>query len=100
MLKNSNKTRINKDLVRNQRGSMLAWIVILTAVSIGMASLVVDVGFIQRERARMQQAVDASALAGPKQLPNEDMSLIRARDLAFSVVLISWRIFILFIVIT
>jgi hypothetical protein len=84
MFKNLIKHIFNKSLVRDQRGNMLAMMVILTAVSIGMASLVVDVGFIQRERARMQRAVDAAALAGAKQLPNEDMSLIRARDLAMN----------------
>lgn len=68
--------------MHNQRGSTIAWVAVLTVVSIGMASLVVDVGFIQRERARMQRAADAAALAGAKQLPYEDMALIRARDLA------------------
>lgn len=76
------KHKIAGDRKTRQRGSALVWMVVLTAVSIGMASLVIDVGFIQRERARMQRAVDAAALAGAKQLPYEDMALIRARDLA------------------
>ncbi len=54
----------------------------LTFVSIAMASLVIDVGFIQRERVRLQRACDAAALAGAKQLPYETVALLRARDLA------------------
>ena len=34
-----------------ERGSTLTWVVILTIVSIGMASLVVDVGYIPTEAA-------------------------------------------------
>ena len=63
-------------------GSTLAWLAVLTVVSIAMASLVVDVGFIQRQRARMQRAADAAALAGAKQLPHEDLALLKARDFA------------------
>jgi len=69
-------------LYKSERGSAFTWVVILTVVSIGMASLVVDVGFIQRERASMQRACDAAALAGAKQLPYETSALLRARDLA------------------
>ena len=65
-----------------ERGSIFTWAVVLIVVGMGMASLVVDVGFIQRERARVQRACDAAALAGAKQLPWEDMALIRAKDLA------------------
>jgi len=66
-----------------ERGSMLVWVVVLIVVMIGMSSLVVDVGFIQRERARMQRACDAAALAGARQLPYEDAALMMARDLAY-----------------
>jgi hypothetical protein len=71
-----------QNILRGERGSALAWMAMLTVVSIGMASLVIDVGFIQREQAEIQRACDAAALAGAKQLPYEGMALIRARDLA------------------
>lgn len=77
-----NSRKLNSGRRKAERGSVLTWVVVLTVVSIGMASLVIDVGFIQHERAKMQMACDAAALAGAKQLPFEVDSLLRARDLA------------------
>jgi Flp pilus assembly protein TadG len=65
-----------------ESGTILAWGVMLMIVGIGAASLVVDVGFIQRQRARMQNTCDAAALAGAKQLPNADTALTKARDMS------------------
>jgi len=73
---------LNCGRTHREGGSVLAWTVILVIAFAGMASLVVDVGFIQRERARLQRACDAAALAGARQLPADDMALLEARDLA------------------
>jgi len=65
-----------------ERGSAMVWVAVLLIASIAMASLVIDVGFIQRERACLQRACDAAALAGAKQLPNDQVALLKARDFA------------------
>ncbi|MFH1675846.1 MAG: pilus assembly protein TadG-related protein [bacterium] len=82
MTKMNKRIKINTPGINGERGSAIVWISIMMIVMIGMASLVVDVGFIQRERTRMQGACDAAALAGAKQLPFDAASLLSARDLA------------------
>ena len=63
-------------------GSVLAWAVIMMIVTISMASIVVDVGFIRRENSRVQNTCDAAALAGAAQLPNADNALAQAKTVA------------------
>jgi hypothetical protein len=81
MIKMSVRKKV-KLYINKEKGAVLVWMAVGLLVSLGMASLVIDVGFIQRERARMQMACDASALAGGKELPNESAALLQARDFA------------------
>jgi hypothetical protein len=60
--------------VVNEKGATLVWCCVLMGVLLGFSSLVVDVGFINHTKADMQNAADAAALAGAKQLPDEGMA--------------------------
>ncbi|QIA27136.1 hypothetical protein DYI95_006030 [Thermaerobacter sp. PB12/4term] len=64
---------------RSQQGGVAVLVAISLAVLLGMAGLAVDGGRLYAERARLQAATDAAALAGAAALPEEPA---RARDLA------------------
>ncbi|RYX84362.1 hypothetical protein EON83_10645 [bacterium] len=53
-----------------RRGIAFVYTAFFMAVLIGIAALVIDLGLAYRERAEMQQACDAAALAGVWQLAN------------------------------
>jgi len=56
--------------VRNARGSSIVFGAAMIALTMGLSALVVDAGFLYREKTRLQQTCDAAALAGARQLPD------------------------------
>ena len=54
---------------RRERGQALVMFVLGLVVVMGAAALVVDVGFLKTDTARLQNALDAGALAAAQQLP-------------------------------
>lgn len=60
-----------KKYIDNEKGSAIVLITILLTVLVGMAAMVTDTGAVFLTRARMQNAVDAAALAALQDLPDE-----------------------------
>ncbi|MCG3152543.1 MAG: hypothetical protein GEEBNDBF_01844 [bacterium] len=58
-------------LIRVRRGNTLVFTAIAGVSLMGFSTLVVDAGFLYREKTQMQRAADAAALAGARQLPQE-----------------------------
>jgi len=56
--------------IGNEKGSTIILITILITVLVGMAAMVTDAGAVYVTRARLQNAVDAAALAALQDLPN------------------------------
>ncbi|RBP66003.1 putative Flp pilus-assembly TadE/G-like protein [Alkalibaculum bacchi] len=54
---------------KNEDGQALIMVVLAIVVLMGIAALVVDVGILYVEKANMQKAADAAALAGAQDLP-------------------------------
>ncbi len=68
---------------RNEGGQALVLGVLALVVLMGFTALAVDVGFFLRHRAVVQQAVDAAALAGAQELPDDAAAAEQlARDYA------------------
>ena len=61
------------------RGQTLIMFVLFLVVVIGFVSLALDIGLFLHERQNVQNAVDAAALAGAQELPDQG---INARDIA------------------
>ena len=57
-------------LAGNQKGSVIALFAVTLIGLVIMAGLVTDVGYLYVQHARLQNGVDAAALAGASQLPN------------------------------
>jgi len=55
-------------LIRAQRGQTLVTVALLMVVFMGFLALAIDVGLLLSERRRMQNAADAGALAGAREL--------------------------------
>ncbi len=60
--------RISFNLLRDEEGQALIQVTIAFLVLLGLISLAIDVGHVYAERRRMQNAADAGALAGARQL--------------------------------
>lgn len=58
-------------LTRNQKGAVAPLIAILLVLIVVCVALVVDLGHIHNVKVELQRAVDAAALAGAQQLPDE-----------------------------
>src|SRR3970040_1077885 len=56
---------------RGERGQALVLGALALVVLFGFTAMAVDVGFFLRHRAVVQQAVDAAALAGAQELPDD-----------------------------
>jgi hypothetical protein len=56
--------------LRNNKGSTMVIYVCMFVVMLGMAAVVVDIGRVAVEQQRLQNAVDAAALAAAAQLPD------------------------------
>jgi hypothetical protein len=54
----------------DERGQVLLIVVLLTTVFLGMVAMAVDIGLFAHERQHIQDTVDAAALAGAQQIPN------------------------------
>ena len=68
--------------VRNEEGQALAQVAVAMVVLLVFISLSIDVGHVYSERRRMQNAADAGALAGARQLclvGDEDLARIEAQ---------------------
>lgn len=59
------------EFFRNEKGSAIIMITILLTVLVGMAAMVTDSGAVFLIRARLQNAVDAAALAALQDLPDD-----------------------------
>jgi len=68
--------------VQDERGAVAAVFVISTVLIIGLAALVIDIGYAYSNRARLQAAADAAALAGATQLP--DSAAVTAEALSYA----------------
>ena len=64
-----------------ESGSTLAFTAVFAVALFGMSALVLDVGRINHNKADMQNACDAAALAGADKLPDEEAALANAIDL-------------------
>ncbi len=71
-------------LVNNERGSVIVLFALALTVFAGVAGLVVDVGYLYGQHARLQNGVDAACLAGAARLPNTGSAVSAADDYAES----------------
>ena len=58
-----------KEHFRNKRGSAIILMAISITVVLGFAALAVDVGLMTYHKGKLQNAVDAAALAGAHEIP-------------------------------
>ncbi|MFZ3371523.1 MAG: pilus assembly protein TadG-related protein, partial [Desulfitobacteriaceae bacterium] len=68
-----------KDLAQEERGSILVLVALSLSVLLGLSALVTDLGVIYVNYAQLQNALDATVLAGAQELPN---STIQAQQVA------------------
>lgn len=61
-----------KGILRSKHGAINVFVAISMVVIIGFAALAVDIGMISYNKSRLQNACDAAALAGARELPDED----------------------------
>lgn len=57
-------------LLRQERGSVIIMVAMAMVVMVGIAALAVDVGYLYMQKTKMQNGVDAAALAGATALTN------------------------------
>lgn len=62
--------KIFNRLRKEESGQSLVMVVLLLSVLLGFSALVVDVGLLYAEKAKLQNAADAAALAGAQALPD------------------------------
>jgi cytoskeletal protein CcmA (bactofilin family) len=70
--------------VNNERGSVIVLFALALTVLTGITGLVVDVGYLYGQHARLQNGVDAAVLAGAARLPNTASAASTAGDYAES----------------
>ncbi len=63
-----------------ERGQVIVLIVLLLVVLLGMAALVIDVGYAYYAHRSLQASADAAALAGAQELPNPSNAEATARQ--------------------
>ncbi len=66
--------KIFKRLHEEESGQSLIMVVLLLGVLLSFSALVVDVGLLYAEKAKLQNAADAAALAGAQVLPNKTLA--------------------------
>lgn len=64
------KHKTIKQIVKNENGQSMVLVVLLMVVIMGFAALVVDLGMVSYTKTRLQNAADAAALAGARDLPD------------------------------
>ena len=55
----------------DEKGQVLIIVALLTTVFLGMVAMTVDIGLFVRQRGHVQDVVDAAALAGAQELPDD-----------------------------
>ena len=68
------------DRMRDERGQAVVLTVVFLLVLLGMAALVIDLGFLYWNQRNLQSSADAAALAGAMQLPDASSSLAVAKQ--------------------
>jgi hypothetical protein len=63
-------SRGSRRLVREQRGQVIALVVVALVPLLGMVGLAIDVGYAYYSQRTLQSSADAAALAGASQLPD------------------------------
>jgi Flp pilus assembly protein TadG len=69
--------------LKSERGQAFVLVAVSMVMCLGMAALVLDVGNWFRDKRRLQGTVDAAALAGAQQLP-DDSSAAQAQALSYA----------------
>ena len=69
---------------RGERGSVMIMFVLFLPVALGMAALVVDIGFAWSLKRHLQASADAAALAGASELPDTGASTAKAMNYSAS----------------
>jgi Flp pilus assembly protein TadG len=69
---------------RRDEGATAVTVAVVMVVLLGLSALVVDVGSLYTERAKVQTAADAAALAGVHDLPDTTLARSRAQGYASS----------------
>jgi len=71
------------DVHQKERGSVVVLVTLALTALLGFCALVTDVGLIYAQKAHLQNSVDAAALAGVQELPNDlSQAEQKARDYA------------------
>lgn len=66
-----------------ERGSVLVLVTLSLTVLLGFCAIVTDVGLLYAQKAHLQNSVDAAALAGVQELPNDvSQAELKAKDYA------------------
>jgi len=77
-------TRHNeKGLLRDRRGAVAVWAALMLVMLVGVAALVIDMGYLWVLRDRLQSTADAAALAGASQLGIDEAS-VKAEAVAYA----------------
>lgn len=73
--------------VEKQKGAVLIWVAAGMIAFLGFAALAIDVGFLMASRNELQNAADAGALAGARDLYNENGTAINqgANQVAYDI---------------
>ncbi len=66
--------------MRDDRGQVLPWIVVMIVVLVSMAGAVIDLGNAWRVHEQLQASADAAAAAGADNLPNQLAAVAAAKD--------------------
>lgn len=74
--------KIFNRLRKEESGQSLVMVVLLLSVLLGFAALIVDVGLLYAEKAKLQNVADAAALAGAQMLPDQGSAESIAIDYA------------------
>ena len=66
--------KIFNRLRKEESGQSLVMVVLLLSVLLSFSALIVDVGLLYAEKAKLQNAADAAALAGAQFLPDKTLA--------------------------
>ncbi|MBR0575163.1 hypothetical protein KCG48_02295 [Proteiniclasticum sp. BAD-10] len=67
---------------RNEEGQVMVLFALMLVVALGMAALVIDLGWVQISKKQLQNVADAAALAGAQDLPSESEAVASALIIA------------------
>jgi Flp pilus assembly protein TadG len=70
----------NRPLTADERGQAIVMVVLFLGVLLGMAAMVMDVGYAYYTHRSLQASADAAALAGAQELPDPARAQTIARD--------------------